>query len=123
MLSKILVRSGLSRLLWIKDVVSHRLDDCVLELHGLLCLDLSFTLLLLARCFLPDRVAFALDCLAPTFLEYRDFACLSTRLLLYCFVRSLILLVNPGPRPRTQQLKAAMTYRENRTLCMANLSG
>jgi hypothetical protein len=51
MLSKILVRSGLSRLLWIKDVVSHRLDDCVLELYGLLCLDLNFTLLLLAHCF------------------------------------------------------------------------
>ncbi len=51
MLSKILVRSGLSRLLWIKDAVSHRLDGCVLELYGLPCLDLSFTLLLLARCF------------------------------------------------------------------------
>ena len=36
MLSKILVRSGLSRLLWIKDAVSHRLDGCVLELYGLL---------------------------------------------------------------------------------------
>jgi len=32
MLSKILVRSGLSRLLWIKDAASHRLNGCVLEL-------------------------------------------------------------------------------------------
>jgi len=32
MLSKILCRSGLSRLFWIKDAVSHRLDGCVLEL-------------------------------------------------------------------------------------------
>ena len=36
MLSKILIRSGLSRLLWIKDAASHRLDGCVLELYGLL---------------------------------------------------------------------------------------
>ena len=36
MLSKILLRSGLSRLLWIKDAVSHRLYGCVLELYGLL---------------------------------------------------------------------------------------
>ena len=56
MLSKILVRSGLSRLLWIKDVVSHRLDDCVLELYGLLCLDLGFKPLLLARCFRASRL-------------------------------------------------------------------
>ena len=59
MLSKILFRSGLSRLFWIKDTVSHRLNGCVLELYGLLVL-----FKLLARCltgFLPVTASLSLS--------------------------------------------------------------
>ena len=65
MLSKILFRSGLSRLFWIKDAVSHRLNGCVLELYGLLvlCKAVSSLLNWLSARY---RVTFALDCLAPT---------------------------------------------------------
>src|SRR5438105_1157268 len=38
----------------------------------------------LAASCVPDRVAFALDCLAATSQEYRVFACLSSRSSLYC---------------------------------------
>ena len=100
MLSKILVRSGLSRLLWIKDATIQRINGCVLELVwaamvlicGLLRKPLSTRSLLPSRYLVAsyqDRVAFALDCRSPTFQEYRDFACLSTRSLLY-YIRSLL---------------------------------
>jgi hypothetical protein len=128
MLSKILVRSGLSRLLWIKDAVSHRPNGCVLELVWAAMVLIwgrveyhSTTKPLSTRSLLPgrysvashqDRVAFALDCRSPTFLEYRDFACLSTRSLLYCFVRFSILMVDLGPRPRMETAESSDDSRD-----------
>ena len=110
MLSKILVRSGLSRLLWIKDAVSHRLDGCVLELYGLLvvCLIYSLAAYRLFR-LVPRRFRSRLPC--TNLFRVSRFRLLVKPARLYTVCPLSILLVDLAPRARKTAQYSAETQR------------